>query len=92
MTNTFPKFDREFRQGWEFGDGYEALCAGHEDIAPVTRTRLGAFLDWVPLVVRIAICLVRGHNIVVEGYATPESGREDWCCTRCGDGGHHTYY
>lgn len=38
------------------------------------------------------VCRVRGHDIVNDGWAGPESGGEDMHCTRCDWSFHHIYY
>lgn len=39
-----------------------------------------------------AVCKVRGHAWVDNGYGGPESGCIDMHCTRCGHGYHVTLY
>lgn len=31
-------------------------------------------------------------DIQMDGWFGPDSGGEDWWCSRCGRGGRHTYY
>ena len=38
------------------------------------------------------VCKVKGHDIEMDGWCTPNTGGESWECKRCGWGGSHTYY
>jgi hypothetical protein len=38
------------------------------------------------------VCRYKGCDIEVDGWATPDTGGEDWYCKRCGKGGTHIYY
>jgi len=57
-------------------------------------------VDWLFQSVKFAvhmriatlICKHRGHDIVDNGYATPDSGVDDISCNRCGWGFYHIYY
>jgi hypothetical protein len=67
----------------------------------IERSKLRHFLstccDMLSMAYHMAIdstlCKHLGHNIVDDGsYATPESGADNLCCTRCGQHWHHQYY
>lgn len=91
--NRLPSFDAQWRNDWLFGDYYECCELNISDnCAPVTRFWLGSFLSWIDVCCHLMVCWLVGCNIVMEGHASGDSAYEDWWCTRCGCGGHHTYY
>lgn len=69
----------------------------HDMRPPTTKEFIIAYAKEVKrradaVVLGLFICRARGHAWEVHGYAGPESGGEEWECTRCGEYGSVTYY
>ena len=49
-------------------------------------------LELVSWSIRHVVCHFKGHDIIDESFAGPETGYDSFYCDRCGWSFDHTYY